>query len=131
MQSMNKLTLILMKETLAVCRLSPQDEMPAWVLREPFFCATRTQDELSLLLPQDKVPAEWVAEKDWRAFKLLGPLPFNLIGILASIANPLAQAGISIFALSTYDTDYLLVRSYELQLTCEVLDFEGFIIQKD
>jgi hypothetical protein len=128
---MKKLTLILLKDALAVCRLSPQDELPAWVLREPFFCVTRSEDELSLLLREDRVPEGWKCEKEWRAFKLLGPLPFNLIGILASIANPLAQAGIAIFALSTYDTDYLLVRSYELQLTCEVLEFEGFVIQKD
>ena len=127
---MKKMTLILMKETLAVCRLSPQDELPAWVLSEPFFCVTRTEDELSLLIYQDRVPQDWLCEKDWRAFKLQGPLPFNLLGILASIANPLAQAGISIFALSTYDTDYVLVRSFELELTCKVLDFEGFEIQR-
>ena len=127
---MAKLTLILLKDTMAFCRLSPQDEIPSWVYKEPFYCITHTTDELSLFMPQDRVPAEWKAERDWRIFKISGPLDFNLIGILASIANPLALASIPINAISTYDTDYFMVRSWELEQTCEVLEFEGFGIDR-
>jgi hypothetical protein len=126
---MHPLTLALLKETLAVCRLSNKDDVPAWVWAEPLFFAARTQDELSLVLPQEHVPAEWLAERDWRAFKVLGPLDFSLTGILASLAAPLGTAGISIFALSTYDTDYLLVRAFALDEACRVLTGAGFNIQ--
>ena len=128
---MAKLTLILQKETMAVCRLSSQDEVPAWVLKEPFYCVAHTADELSIILRQERVPAEWKAERDWRIFKILGPLDFNLIGILASIANPLALASIPINALSTYDTDYFMVRAWELEQTCKVLEFEGFKLERE
>jgi uncharacterized protein len=128
---MAKLTLILQKETMAVCRLSPEEEVPAWVLKEPFYCVTHTADELSIILPQSKLPVDWKAERDWRIFKILGPLDFNLIGILASIANPLALASIPINALSTYDTDYVMVRTWELEQTCKVLEFEGFKIERE
>lgn len=128
---MSGITLILQKETMAVCRLSPKEQVPEWVHAEPFACITRTSDELSLLLPQAKIPEDWKAERDWRLFKLSGPLDFNLIGILASIANPLALASIPIYALSTYDTDYFMVRAWELEQTCKVLEFEGFKIIRE
>jgi uncharacterized protein len=127
---MHPLTLSLLKPTLAVCRLSHTDEVPAWVWSEPFFCAARTEDELSLVLLQDNIPDEWTAERDWRALKVRGPLDFSLTGILASLAAPLAAAGISIFALSTFDTDYLLVRSFALEEACRVLADAGFKIQR-
>jgi uncharacterized protein len=71
---------------------------------------TRTADELSVVLPQTEVPADVQAEPGWRALSVRGPLPFHLTGILASLAVPLAEAGVPIFALSTHDTDWLLVR---------------------
>jgi len=127
---MRSLTLSLLKPTLAVCRLSAKDAVPGWVLDEAFFCAVRTDDELSLVLSQDHVPPEWTAERDWRALKVLGPLDFSLTGILAALAVPLGQAGISLFALSTFDTDYLLVRSFALEEACRVLAEAGFIFQR-
>ena len=128
---MAKLTLVLQKETMAFCRLSPQDEIPAWVLKEPFFCITHSKEELSLYLPQDRVPEGWKSERDWRIFKIMGPLDFNLIGIIASLANPLALASIPINAISTFDTDYIMVRSWELEQACEVLEFEGFAVVRE
>jgi hypothetical protein len=127
---MHPLTLALLKETLAVCRLSNKDDVPAWVWAEPLFFAARTQDELSLVLPQEHVPAEWLAERDWRAFKVLGPLDFSLTGILASLAAPLGTAGISIFALSTYDTDYLLLKERDLESAVYALTQAGHAISR-
>jgi uncharacterized protein len=128
---MEKLTLVLQKETMAFCHLSPQDEIPGWVFKEPFFCITHTADELSLFLPQDRIPKHWKIVGNWRIFKISGPLDFNLIGVIASMANPLATASIPINAISTFDTDYIMVQSRELEQACEVLEFEGFKIIKD
>lgn len=127
------LTLSILNDPLAVCRLPSQADVPAWVWQLPFFCATRTSDELSFVLPEASLsshtlPSGWKTEAGWRAFKVLGPLDFSLTGILASLASPLAQIQVSIFALSTYDTDYLLVRSVDLEAACATLSAQGFII---
>ena len=71
---------------------------------------TRTDEELSLVLSEADVPRDMRAERGWRAFKVQGPLDFALTGIMARLSGVLAEAGISLFALSTYDTDYILVR---------------------
>lgn len=99
----------------AVCRLSPRDRIPEWFRPGALAAATYTDDELSLVVPDADVPEGVTAERDWRVFKVVGPLDFGLTGILASIAVPLAEAQISIFALSTYDTDYVLVQAANLE----------------
>lgn len=108
------LTLALLPELFAVCRLQPQAPLPDWVAG-PFFSVTRTADELSIVCLQALLPAEVQAERNWRCLKVLGPLDFSLVGILASLSAALAEARISLFALSTFDTDYLLVKSAALQ----------------
>src|SRR5690348_6021230 len=97
-----KLTLTLMADTLAVCRLEPTMPVPAWALQVPFFSLTRTPEELSLVVSQACVPEEIVCEREWRALKIEGPLDFTLTGILVSVCAPLAEADISIFVISTY-----------------------------
>ena len=89
---------------------------------------TRTEDELSLVVPEEKVPEVWKAERGWRCLKVEGPLDFGLTGILASLANPLADAGISIFALSTYDTDLILVPERELEQARGALEGAGHLV---
>jgi len=96
---------------LAVCRLDPCLPIPDWATRGPFFSLTRTPDELSIVCAQTDAPEDVRTEKGWRYLKVLGPLDFSLTGILASLAKPLAEADISIFAISTFDTDFLLVKS--------------------
>lgn len=128
---MANLTLILQKETMAFCRLSTQDEIPSWVYQEPFFCITHTKDELSIFLAQNRVPKNWKIVGNWRVFKISGPLDFNLIGIIASVANPLALASIPVNAISTFDTDYVMVQEAELKQACEILEFEGFSIVEE
>ncbi|MCE1252143.1 MAG: ACT domain-containing protein [Anaerolineae bacterium] len=130
------LTLCVLPQSLAVCRLEPGAKIPAWVWRQPFFCAARTDDETSLLLDENllkkkaALTTDWAVEGNWRAFKVLGPLDFSLTGILSAIAAPLAAAGISIFALSTYDTDYVLVRAHALDAACTVLSTAGYLIKR-
>ncbi len=76
---------------------------------------TRTDEGYSIVLPEESVPADWKAERGWRCLKVQGPLDLDLTGVLSSIATPLAEAGVSIFTLSTYDTDYILIREGDLE----------------
>lgn len=112
---------------LAICRLPPEDAVPSWADRvlRPLVSITRTADELSVVLPQAEVPSDVQAERGWRALSVRGPLPFHLTGILASLAAPLAEAGVPIFALSTHDTDWLLVGHDQASDACAALEGAG------
>ena len=125
---MRQLSLSLLPGRLAVCRLGPNEAIPQWVFSTSFWSVTRTDEELSLILPEELVPSGWKAEKGWRCLKVLGPLDFSITGIIASLSTPLARAGIPIFTISTYDTDYLLVRSGDVDRAKEVLSEHGFRI---
>lgn len=103
-----KLTLSILPEKLGICRLDKNSPVPDWTEKISFCSIARTKDELSIVCPQDKIPAGVLVEKNWRAFKVEGPLGFSLTGIVASLSKPLAEAEISIFYISTYETDYLL-----------------------
>lgn len=126
---MKQLVLSVLPQRLAVCRLDPDDVIPDWVPGHSFWSVTRTDEELSLVLPEEGAPAGWKAEKGWRCFKVHGPLDFCLTGVLASLASPLAEADISIFAISTYDSDYILVREWDLDKAKGVLLDSGHTIQ--
>ncbi len=106
---------------IAVCRLEPGSPIPGWATKGNFFSITRTYDELSVVCAQSVVPSDTKVEKDWRCLKVKGPLDFGLTGILASLADPLAKAGISLFAISTFDTDYLLVKHADFDRATQVL----------
>ena len=94
----------------AVSRLAPHAPIPEWIHSGPFACLTRTADELSVVSLAEGVPPGIQSERQWSCLKLLGPFPFQQTGILASFIDPCAQAGIPIFAVSTFDTDYVLVK---------------------
>ncbi|QIN80654.1 ACT domain-containing protein [Rubrobacter marinus] len=109
----------------AVCRLDPASGVPGWATGSGLFSVTRTPDELSVVCPEENVPAGVKHEGGWRVLRLEGPFPFSAVGVLASVAAPLAEAGVSIFALSTYDTDYVLVREEVLDHAASVLRERG------
>jgi len=115
-----------LEETFAVCRLNPEDEIPAWATVAGFCSVTRTTDELSVVCPVEYIPEDVKVERGWRAFKVEGPLEFSLVGMLAGISTSLAEAGISIFAISTYDTDYVLVKEEKLGLAIATLRRQGY-----
>jgi uncharacterized protein len=117
----SKLSLSVLPQKLAVCRLDKDAQIPAWIEVDNYFSITKTDDELSIVCSEEIVPEAIKAEKNWKAFKVEGPLDFSLTGILASLANPLAAASISIFAISTFDTDYLLVKSDKFDEAVKVL----------
>jgi len=113
-----------LEETLAICRLAPTNRIPSWALElhEGFVSITRTKDELSIVCPQEAVPPDTRVEEDFRALKIPGPIPFEATGVLAALAAPLARAKIPIFAVSTFDTDYVLVRQKDLEQALKALD---------
>ncbi len=115
------LTLIRQPGDLAVCRLDAGVGLPAWALTSPLCFIARTPDETSVVCAADHVPPGIIHEAGWRAFKVQGPLDFGMVGVLASLAGTLAEAGISIFAVSTYDTDYILVKSDSFASAAEAL----------
>ena len=108
------LRLSVLGDRLAVCRLEPRVEIPPWATSAPFFCVARTPDELSVVCPEERVPAGITGERGWRAIKLEGPFGFHLTGVLASVAAPLAEREVGILAIATYDTDYVLVKEEQL-----------------
>jgi hypothetical protein len=121
------MTLKLLRPPLAICRLDSSDLIPDWALQSPFFSISKTADELSIVCLKKNVPDGIKAERDWHAIQVKGPLDFGLTGILASIAKPLADASVSIFSLSTFDTDYILVKSDKLNFAMKVLTDAGHI----
>jgi len=121
--------LIVLEQRLAVCRLDPEDDIPPWVPSVGFTVLTRTAEELSILCDERSVPGNIKAEKGWRILKVKGPLDFSQVGVLATIAVPLAMAGVSIFAVSTYDTDYILVKESLLVQAVTALREEGHVVE--
>ena len=120
-----QLSLSVMDGAFSVCRLAPDAEIPHWVPMESFVSITRTTDELSIVCLSDAVPETVRTERDFRALKIEGLFDFSLTGILLAVIGPLADAGISIFAVSTYDTDYVLVKNKDLKHAVSVLSASG------
>jgi hypothetical protein len=108
-------TLSLLPDTFAICKIEPEADIPPWALAGDFCSITRTREELSLVCSQEVVPAGVQSEAGWRCLMVHGPLGFSMTGILASLTTSLAEVGISIFAISTFDTDYLLVKADNLK----------------
>jgi hypothetical protein len=119
------LELSVLPQRLAVCRLDPDETIPDWLAECDFWSVTRTDEEMSVVLPEKRVPATWQAARGWRCLKVHGPLDFSMTGVLSSLASPLAEAKISIFAISTYDSDYVLVRDEDLDRARDVLSACG------
>ncbi len=123
--SSDSLTLAFLPDRYAVCRLGGDDAVPDWAYSRGFVSITRTQEELSIVCLQDSVPPDVTCRRDWRCLKVDGPLDFAQTGVLASLADPLAEAGIPVFVMSTYDTDYLLVPEPRATCAAEVLTNAG------
>lgn len=111
-------------DTFAICRLPPDAPVPQCTAAE-FTSITRTAEELSIVCPVDQAPSGANCESPWACFKLEGPFPFSLTGVLASFLDPLAERGIPIFAVSTFDTDYILVKEEHAARAVETLTTAG------
>lgn len=124
------LTIEVLPGRYAVCRLDPGQDVPAWAWSGALASATRTDAELSIICAESAVPGTVErVERDWRALRVAGPLDFNVVGVMARLTAPLARAGISILALATFDTDYLLVRNPDLARAVAALRADGHTIE--
>lgn len=124
------LTMKLIEEKYGVVRLEKTDLIPDWAKNSEFYSITKTSDELSIVCSQNNIPKEVKCESDWRILKIIGPLDFSLVGILASITTILAKQKISIFAISTYDTDYILVKEKDIDNALLTLSNERYEVIK-
>jgi hypothetical protein len=113
-EAQRKLVLAVLGERLSVCQLDADAEAPDWAGLGSFVSITRTPEELSIVCPTEVVPAGVSQSRGWRVLQVEGPFDFSETGVLASIAGPLAEAGISMLAICTYDTDYVLVKAADL-----------------
>ncbi len=125
------LTLFVLPQRYAFCRLNPNGHIPNWaLLGDDFVSLTRTLDELSVVCMQENVPADALAERDWRCVKVEGPFDFSVAGVHASLTLPLAQANISVMSISTYETDYLLLKTEDLAPAVAALSKAGHTIRE-
>ncbi|MGE5254884.1 MAG: ACT domain-containing protein [Planctomycetaceae bacterium] len=125
-----KHNILLLPETYAVCRLEKKAPIPKWGIKGGLSSITRTEEELSVVCLEKQIPRAVKKEGGWRVLKVEGPLDFSLTGLLASLTAPLAREGISLFALSTYDTDYLLVKEGKLEKAIQGLREEGYEVEE-
>ncbi len=123
------LTLTVLPGRFAVCRLAADAALPHWARGGGFLSITRTAEELSIVCREDAVPDGVRREAGWTCLKVEGPLAFAETGILAALAGPLAEVGIALSALSTFDTDYLLVKQNNLQQALQVLRAVGHTVR--
>lgn len=118
---MSRLTLSVLQKEFSIHRLNPDAGIPRDLVRSTFYSITKTDEELSIVC-ESEIEIESIKEdKGWSCLKVIGPLDLNLTGIMANIASVLAKSDISIFAVSTYDTDYILVKTVNLERAKEVL----------
>jgi hypothetical protein len=118
-------SLTLLPEPIAICRLEATDPVPGWATASAWWSITRTPDELSVVCAEALVPAGVSASRGWRALRFAGPLPLDQTGILASVTGPLAAARISVFAIATFDTDYVLIPDAQRAAAIEALEHAG------
>ncbi len=124
---MKALCLTVLSDEFSVWRLAADAPLPS-IEPNRFLSMTRTDDELSVVSPSMDVPTGATVETGWRCLRVEGPLPFEMTGVLAALSAPLAEAEIPIFVVSTYDTDYLLVKATDLEKTCTTLRDEGHLV---
>ncbi len=122
---MTPLEIDVLSDRYAICRLPPEAPIPPWATLRPFFSVSRSVAELSIICPEAQVPRDIAASRGWIALALHGTFDLSLVGVLASVAAPLAAARVSIMAVATYDTDYVLVRDDQLAAAREALVSAG------
>ena len=123
------LTLTLFPGRYAIARLDSKADAPEWSANGQFVSISRTPDELSIVCLEANVPAGVTCERGWRVLKCEGPLDYALTGILASLADPLADAGVPIFPIATHDTDYLLIKETHLETAVHALTSYGHAVR--
>jgi hypothetical protein len=124
----HQLSIAAVEGTFAVCKLGSRAGVQPWMQAGPIFSITRTPDELSVVCRQDAVPEEVEHEAGWRCICVAGVVPFSAVGVLASLTAPLAAERISVFAVSTFNTDYLFVKNQDYDRAVSALRRAGHSI---
>jgi hypothetical protein len=127
---MQKLKLTILPPLYAVCQLHPDKHIPYWALIGDFVSLTRTPEELSVVCLQENVPEDIQAERGWHCLAVEGAFDFSETGVNASLAVPLAEANISVLAIATYSTDYLLIKEQDMNAAIQVLQQAGHLLQR-
>ena len=127
---MKTLSLALLPQKYAICQFHPDKHIPYWALLGNFVSLTRTHEELSIVCQQDNVPNDINAERGWRCVQVQGAFDFTVSGVQASLAIPLAEADISVLAIATYATDYLLIKEKNVERALQVLERAGHFIER-
>ena len=127
---MPKQTLQVLPDIFAIHSLDANSDIPAAVLKCELYFIGKTQDELSIVVPQALTIPAIETDCDWRVLEILGPLSLSLVGIMSQIAGVLAAAKVSIFVLSTFDTDFILVKHEQLELATKALQKDGYQIKQ-
>ena len=122
------LSITLLRGDYTVCRLEPHQPVPDWAWTGEFVSLTRTGDELSIVCDAKAVPDGVKLEAGWACLKLQGPFAFELTGILSRVLAPLHDAGVGIFAVSTFDTDYVLLKRVQLRAGVAALEAAGHTV---
>ena len=130
LEPMKKLSLSLLPHKYAVCQFHPDKHIPYWALLGDFVSLTRTPEELSIVCQQENVPDDIEAERGWCCVQVQGAFDFSIAGVHASLAIPLAQADISVLAIATYATDYLLIKEDDVEWALLVLEQAGHSIDR-
>jgi hypothetical protein len=118
-----------LRDTFAIVRMPPSEETPRWASGE-FVSITRTADELSIVCRESAVPAGSDADRGWECLKLEGPIPLSTVGVAAVFTALLAKAGVSVFLISTFDTDYLLIKGDALERAADSLRGGGHTVRR-
>ena len=122
---MRNLKLSQLQGEYAICKLNPGSDPPEWAFDGEFYSVSRTADELSIICLYEQIPEQIPSQPGWRALKIEGPFDFDEIGVLASMTAPLAEAGISLLTISTFDTDYIFIQSENYQRAIQFLSAAG------
>ena len=113
----------------SIYRFKSESEIPDWILSSDFYSVTKTKDEISVVGPQTDKTINSICNRDWRVLKIAGPLDFSLIGIIADVSITLKNKNIPLFIISTYDTDYILIKQKDLNKGIKALEEKGHKIQ--
>lgn len=127
---MSQLTFIVMNGIFSLCSLTPQDPIPAWVVLSSFYTISKTNDELSIVCESQYVPAGIKQHGNWSLLKIAAVLDLSLTGITAKFSTALADAGVNLCVIATFETDYILVKHKKLQTAIAALQNAGFIVQQ-
>lgn len=126
----NKIEFEILSGAFSVCKLNPTEQIPAWLSKSSFSSITKTVDELSIVCEQGLVPTDVEAERDWVGLRIVGTIAFSQTGVISSITSPLAEAKISVFAISTFNTDYLFIKKENQEEAIITLKSNGLVVSE-